>query len=147
MTAGSSEHALLVSELKRDHVRSLMTEHLTDVASSEHHTVKPWFSGRLDFSPPVPDLREQGFELVGGRVDLVGEAPAAVLVYRRRQHQISLFLWLRSGDGTTSRTSDAKHGYHVVSWDQGELRYAAVSDLNPSELEDFASAVARATVR
>jgi anti-sigma factor RsiW len=129
------------------HVRSLMPGHLTDVASSNRHNVKPWFNGRLDYSPPVYDFADAGFPLVGGRVDYVGSRAVAVLVYQRRQHVISLYVWpdergdesaraaTRSAERMPERT---RQGYHVLSWTRGGMRRWAISDLNGDELREFA---------
>lgn len=118
------------------HIRSLMADHLTDIASSDSHTVKPWFHGRLDFSPPVIDLTRQGYPLLGGRLEYIAGDSAAALVYRHRQHVINLFISPKSAQ--TVRMKPEKHnGYNIVRWDDGYLSYAAVSDLNISDLERF----------
>lgn len=121
-------------EVIDDHVRSLMTQHLVDVPSSDRHTVKPWFQGKLDFSPPTPDLSAAGFELVGGRLDVVGGRPAAAIVYRRGQHVINL--WAERGDAAGSAVG-AMDGYHVLSWRAGGMAFWAVSDVNAGELARF----------
>jgi anti-sigma factor RsiW len=109
------------------HIRSLLPGHLTDVATTSRHTVKPWFSGRLDYSPPVYDLAAQGFPLVGGR-------PVAALVYRHEQHMINLFVWpvARGGASELSRL-----GYHCLHWNANGLEYWLVSELNSGTLRDF----------
>jgi anti-sigma factor RsiW len=118
------------------HLRAVFSSHWVDVASSDRHTVKPWLSARLGFSPAVPDLSEQGYELIGGRVDVLDAAPVATLVYQRRQHMISVFV----SPGASSGTSDAseRRGYHMLGWTHSGFRYCAVSDLNEVELRDFA---------
>ena len=118
------------------HVRALQPGHAIDVVSADGHTVKPWFDGKVDFSPPVKDLGEQGFALIGGRLDYVGGRVAAVIVYRRRQHQIDLFVWPApaDGEGELAGTID---GYHARHWVQDGFAFWAVSDLNDSELDEF----------
>lgn len=127
----------LAQDLVAAHVRSLMADHLTDVASSDRHTVKPWFNGRIDLSPPVPDLAEHGFPLAGGRLDYVGERPAAALVYRRNRHVINLFVWADPTAKPEAPRLQAQHGYNLLRWAQPGFTVWAVTDLNRSELEDF----------
>jgi anti-sigma factor RsiW len=123
------------------HVRALMPGHLTDVASTNRHNVKPWFNGRLDYSPPVYDLSADGFPLVGGRVDYVGGRAVAVLVYQRRQHVISLYVWPadRGEAPTAEPASDrTRQGYHLLTWTRSGMTRWAISDLNVPELRQFA---------
>jgi anti-sigma factor RsiW len=129
---------LLVQELVSDHIRSLMAEHLTDVASSDQHTVKPWFHGRLDLAPPVDDLAADGYPLVGGRIDYVEQRPVAALVYRHAQHPINVFVLPNGGapPGAPSETV-SQRGFNVLHWTRGGLSFWAVSDLNLGELRDF----------
>jgi anti-sigma factor RsiW len=119
------------------HLRSLTPSHLADVASSDQHTVKPWFAGRLDFSPPVVDLAASGFPLVGGRLDFVADRPAAALVYTRRSHIINVFVQPAANGDDASPAKSERHGYHVLRWSSGEMRFWAVSDVNEVELEQF----------
>lgn len=126
-----------------DHVRSLMANHLTDVASSDEHTVKPWFNGKLDFSPPVNDLTRKGFSLVGGRLDYLDNRTVAALVYRHRKHPINLFIWPASGAVVTGMQTYMREGYNVVRWTQGEMNFWAISDLNLSELQRFSGMIQR----
>jgi anti-sigma factor RsiW len=140
--SGNRRDQTLARELVSDHVRSLMASHLTDVLTSDQHTVKPWFTGKLDFSPRVVDLTAQGFELVGGRLDYVDGHPAAAIVYQRRKHVINLFTWpATSGDESPHTT--AQQGFNLIQWTQQGMYYCAVSDLNQQELGDFAELVRR----
>jgi anti-sigma factor (TIGR02949 family) len=125
----------LETEVFDSHLRSLLGTHLTDVASSDQHSVKPWFAGRTELSPPVIDLTGEGFPLVGGRLDLFGGKPVPALVYRRRDHVINLFVVPARGADPTQQQS--RHGYSLRRWHAGDLDFWAVSDLNPTELGDF----------
>ena len=119
------------------HIRSLMPGHLTDVASTAQHEVKPWFNGRVDFAPAVPNLDSAGFPLLGGRLDYVDGHPAAVVVYGRRKHIISVFSWPVAGSDLPAMSS-TRNGYHVVHQRQGGIDQWLVSDVNGAELEDLA---------
>jgi len=134
----SSAGAAIASEVLSSHVRSLMPDHLTDVRSSDQHNVKPWFNGRLDYSPNVPRLEEQGFPLIGGRLDYVGGRPVAVVVYARRQHMINVYSWpTRAPDSPVAAT--AANGYNMLAWRSGGVERWVVSDLNTEELRSFAN--------
>ena len=125
---------LIAREVVSGHVRSLMANHLVDVPSSDRHTVKPWFLGKLDFSPDVKDLTAEGFPLVGGRLDYVDGKPAAALIYQRGKHTINLFVWKSGG---SSEGHEALEGYHLTHWNAGGLAYWAVSDVNANDLDLF----------
>ena len=131
---GADEH--LEQDALASHVRATLSARLADVKSSDQHTVKPWLSERLPYSPPVADFSAQGFALVGARVDYVGGRTVAVLVYQRRQHHIDVFVWPERG-GETLRAS-AHEGFHVERFARDGMRYWLVSDLNRAELNDLA---------
>ena len=124
-------------EIVDAHVRSLQAEHLTDVASSDQHTVKPWFQGRIDFAVPARDFAARGFVLSGGRLEVLDGRPAAALVYRRRQHVLNLFVSPAATD--EPRRDSTVRGYRVSTWTQEGLRYRLVSDIAPSESDELVS--------
>lgn len=126
----------VADEIIASHVRSLQADHLTDVASTDQHTVKPWFNGRLSFSPPVIDLAAQGFVLEGGRLDYLDGHPVAALIYRHQKHPINLYIWPASGKDTGPQAL-ASRGYHLVRWSSDEMTYWVVSDVGENELLKF----------
>ncbi len=127
----------LAEEVVASHVRSMLADHLTDVASSDQHTVKPWFGGKLDLSPPVVDLVAQGFPLVGGRLDYLNQRPIAALVYRHKQHIINLYVWTQKGGGMEPRPPAELQGYNLRRWRSGDMTFWAVSDVNGADLDQF----------
>jgi anti-sigma factor RsiW len=124
------------------HVRSLMGDHLFDVRSTDQHTVKPWFLGKLDFSPPVADLTSSGFPLVGGRLDYLDGRPAAALVYQRRQHTINVFVAPTSDNASSSVDTRTVRGFHIHHWTRPGMSFWVVSDLNDGELSELTRALA-----
>jgi anti-sigma factor RsiW len=139
----ASAESITRDEVLTSHIRSLMPAHLTDVASNDQHNVKPWFNGRLDFSPSVPRLEDAGFPLLGGRLDYVRGRPVAVVVYGRRQHVINVFTWPADASGDATRTLTTSHGYNLLHWRTGGVEHWVVSDLNAMELQQFAALLDR----
>jgi anti-sigma factor RsiW len=128
----------VAEEILDAHVRSLMVDHLEDVPSTDQHTVKPWFADKLPFSPPVRDLAGEGFPLVGGRLDYLEHHPAAALVYKHRLHVINLFIWPAQAPLAAAMSKQTHSGFNLIRWHSGGMEFAAVSDLNDDELEEFA---------
>ena len=127
----------LATQLIAGHVRSLMANHLTDVASSDQHTVKPWLDAKLDFAPAVVDLSNEGFPLIGGRLDYLDNRAVAALIYQRRKHFINLFVWPAPPDETRTPKTITRQGYQLLHWVESDLNYWAVSDINEKELHEF----------
>jgi anti-sigma factor RsiW len=134
---GARGDQFLATQLIASHVRSLMASHLTDVASSDQHTVKPWLDTKLDFAPPVFDLTNDGFPLVGGRLDYIENGPVAALVYQRRKHFINLFIWRAESVMTVADKTISRQGYQLVHWIDGDFNYWAVSDVSEGDLQVF----------
>jgi anti-sigma factor RsiW len=134
----------IAEQVVAGHARSIVTSHLIEVASSDQHTVKPWLSSKLDFSPPVPDLAAAGFPLAGGRLDYLDKRAVAALVYRYRQHVINVFVWPDGKAGDARPQALSKQGYNVVGWTSGGMNFWAISDVNAADLKTFADAYAAA---
>jgi anti-sigma factor RsiW len=137
LRARSDAEDRLAEQVAAGHVRSLQVDHATDVPSSDRHTVKPWFLGKVDFSPQVPDLTSHGYVLSGGRLDYLVDHPVAALVYRRRDHLINVFTWPAPDETERPVRSHRRQGFYVRQWQQSGMIYWAVSDLNPEELDEF----------
>jgi anti-sigma factor RsiW len=128
---------LLAELVVAGHVRSLQVDHLSDVISTDRHTVKPWFHGKLDFAPEVPDLSAQGYALTGGRLDYLASRPVAALVYFRRRHAINVFTWPADNKEEKHVQGLARQGFHIRHWQRSGMIYWAISDLNDQELDEF----------
>jgi anti-sigma factor RsiW len=142
-TNRTSHEGAIVDEVIANHVRSLLATHLVDIGSSDQHTVKPWFDGKVDFAPDVHDFAMSGFPLVGGRLDYLDGKTVVALVYQRNKHPINVFILPGAESGETSPVSTTRRGYNVLSWKHRDMKYWAVSDLNETELRQFASLLAR----
>jgi anti-sigma factor RsiW len=134
----------LVDQVVADHIRALQPGHLEDVVSTDQHTVKPWFDGRIDFAPPVRDFVAEGFPLKGGRLDYLDGRPVAALVYQRDKHIIDLYVWPAGGIGPHLAGDTAIQGYNVVHWTADGMNFWAVSDVERGQLDDFAALWRRA---
>jgi mycothiol system anti-sigma-R factor len=139
---GGDRGATLVAQIVDAHLRALEPGHLTDVLSTDQHTVKPWFTGKLDFSPPVTDFPEDGFLLQGGRLDVVHGRTVAALVYSRRKHLISVFIW-PTAEKDSAPASGAQQGYHWIDWRKGGMEFAAISDVSPADLDQLQRLLSR----
>jgi anti-sigma factor RsiW len=136
---GNGRPDLIADEAIASHIRSLQPGHLMDVQSTDQHTVKPWFDGKLDFSPPVTDFSDQGFPLIGGRLDYIGNRNVAALVYQRRKHLISVFVWPESSGGNSASLESQRflNGYNFLGWWHGGDYFCAVSDVNIGDLRQL----------
>jgi anti-sigma factor RsiW len=133
---GNDYETVLATEIVDAHLRSLQPGHLTDVISTDQHTVKPWFDGKLNFAPPVKDFSEQGFPLQGGRLDVIQGRTIAALVYGRRKHYVNLFVWPTSGDEASPRVG-SQQGYQWIDWRKGGMEFCAVSDTAIADLQQL----------
>jgi len=132
-----SSNQRIAAEVFASHVRSLEANHLLDVASTDQHTVKPWFDGKLDFSPPVEDVATEGYPLVGGRLDYLEGREVAALVYQRRKHFINVFVWPDPGGVSAARAIESSRGYNLMRWSQGGFQFWAATDASAPDLADF----------
>ena len=138
--ATPSAQQILTEELTASHVRSLQADHLSDVISTDQHTVKPWFNGKLDFSPPVIDLASIGFPIEGGRLDYINGKTVAVIIYRHNKHPINLYVWPGAGSDSSTQTS-SDNGYKLAHWAENGMNYWAVSDLETEKLVNFTKTI------
>jgi anti-sigma factor RsiW len=136
---GRSAEDAIQREVISGHIRSLMADHLSDVISTDQHTVKPWFMGKLDFSPPVADFSAKGFALIGGRLDYLDKRAVSALVYQRNKHRINVFIWPATETSNSSPQWESKQGYHLAHWRFQGMNYWAISDLNSKELGELVS--------
>jgi len=142
---GMQENPELVQDAVSNHVRSLQVNHLMDVASTDQHTVKPWFAGKLDYSPQVIDLGPSGYPLIGGRLDVLDHRNVAAIIYQRRKHYVNLFIWPSSARPLSDRLYD-QNGYHVLGWTKSGMNYLVVSELGEKELREFVGMIQEQTL-
>jgi len=142
-TTRVSHKNAIVDQVIANHVRSLLATHLVDIASSDQHTVKPWFDGKIDFAPDVHDFATSGFPLVGGRLDYLDGTTVVALVYQRNKHPINVFIMPAAGSSDSSPALSTRRGYNILSWTHADMQYWAVSDLNEAELRQFIDLLTR----
>jgi mycothiol system anti-sigma-R factor len=133
---GENYQTVVAAEIVDAHLRSLQPGHLTDVLSTDQHTVKPWFDGKLDFAPPVQDFANDGFPLQGGRLDVAHGRTIAALVYGRRKHLVSVFIWPAT-EQDQSLQSGSQQGYNWLAWTANHMQFCAVSDVSPADLDQL----------
>jgi len=143
LVLGGQKEGDVTESVIDSHIRSMQAEHMTDVLTSDQHTVKPWLSARLDMSPQVRDLKDNGFHLIGGRLEYIGVHQAAAVVYRRAKHVINLFAWASTGKADEPVHVHARKGFNLVAWQHGGINYYAVSDVETDQLSEFAQLVAQ----
>jgi anti-sigma factor RsiW len=136
LALSSSKVNGLIAEAISNHCRSLMVSHLVDCASSDQHTVRPWFNGKLDYAPPVPDLSQAGYTLVGGRIDMLEQRSVAAIVYLHGKHVINLFIWPAS-DQKIDLDVRSERGYHFCGWNKERLNFFCISEISAADLEAF----------
>jgi anti-sigma factor RsiW len=136
-----NREAAVIHQVTCDHMHSLMVNHLLDIPSADPLAIRTWYSGKLDFAPPVFDLTRQGYPLLGGRLDYVNDNTVAALVYTRKKHVIDLFLWPAAEPDSQTLRQESRNGYQICRWTGGGMTYYAVSDLSPQELELFAESI------
>jgi len=141
--ASFPENRNVTNQLVDAHIRSLMADHLTDVQSTDSHTVKPWFAGKIDFTAPVKDLTSEGFPLIGGRLDYLQNRAVIALVYKRNQHTINVFIWPTNPKSQPSSTSHSERGFSIATQNTNGLQFQAISDLNAPELQELLSLLCR----
>ena len=137
MTSASQGIDRIARDVAAAHIRSLLQDSPVQVASSDQHTVRPWFAGRADFAPDVKDLAQDGFPLIGGRLDYIAERRVAAAVYKRRLHVINVFMWPSTATADSAPQIDTRNGYNLLSWSRNGVAYWAASDLNADELRQL----------
>ena len=139
---GGTDEEQIARDVEGAHIRSLMAAHFNDVASTDQHTVKPWFQGKLDFAPTVLEPENTGFTLLGGRLDYLNGRPVAAVTYRHRLHMVNLFEWPADDAADRAPALQAHHGYSTVSWKHRGLEYRMISDTAGADLLEFARKLA-----
>jgi anti-sigma factor RsiW len=142
MMRGQSDEERVAQDVINSHVRSLMGTHLVDVVSSDKHTVKPWFAGKLDYAPIIKDLGSQGVVLLGGRLEYLEQKPVAAVVYQVNKHVVNLFAWPKSGKHALEPSVSSRRGFNIVHWTSADMEYWIVSDLNAEELRNVVKLIA-----